>query len=373
VKLPAHPGLITTDWLVAALRQKGVLTESTATEIRVRPFAGDRGFTGMIARLLVRWDHIASGDEVPQTLVAKFPMAERDEPSTYSVRRRNDDAFQVHFERSVRELRFYQEIAPVAGVSAPEIVLGMVDESARNVAMLMEDLSGGRPGDVLLGTDVDDVTAIVDAMASLHAWGETSPIPEWLPAAPTAHEETVERYAVYVEPFLARWGSMLPAPVVAIVRQLSGKLAWVLAELDTAPATVIHGDLHLDNVMFQPGSHHRDAVILDWQRVRRGPAAIDLASSVIGSLAPGLRRAHLEEIYAGYVDRLSELGVKQTTEQLIADTRLVLLRRLAGVVNWAVQAESASISYRERQLVEAEFSNDRLASALLDYDVVDLL
>jgi hypothetical protein len=88
-------------------------------------------------------------------------------------------------------------------------------------------------------------------VAPLHTWGwERSDLPDWVPEPPAGYQDIQDRYAGYIEPFLARWGERLPGEVVDVVRRLADSLADVLAGLDAAPATLVHGDLHLDNVLF---------------------------------------------------------------------------------------------------------------------------
>lgn len=372
MRLPDHPERITPPHLTDALRAAGALTGGTVESVRWRSYAEDRGLAGVISRGTIRYD--GPPGSAPTTVIAKFPMADRDVESTYSVRRRNDTGRRDHFERSVRELRFYREVAPVAGVSVPELYAGEFDDRSETVAMLMADVRDAEERDLLLGCTPDEAAAVVASMAPLHAWGWDHDGPDWLlRTTPVPLDAIVERYGAYAEPFLAQWGPYLPRGVHDIVRRLATGLADVLVALDNAPATVIHGDLHLDNVLFRRDGDPR-VVILDWQGVRRGPVAEDVGGFVLAALTPGARRAHAEGIFTDYLDRLAGYGVTgMSLDQLHRDVRLVSLRRLAGVVNWAMRAESAAIGPRERALVEAQVADDRLASALIDYDVADLL
>jgi aminoglycoside phosphotransferase (APT) family kinase protein len=372
--VPAHPGELTAAWLTDALRASGVLTGGEVSDVRWHPIGADRGFTGVIARLRLGYSGCGPDERPPASLVAKFPLAERAEASTYSARREDAKAALAQFERAVRELRFYEDVAPRAGVPVPHLYTGLTAPDSLGVVLLLEDIADAAPGDALTGCSTEQAAAVVDAVAPLHAWGrEQSDLPDWVPEPPAGYQDIQDRYAGYVEPFLARWGERLPGEVVDVVRRLADGLADVLAGLDAAPATLVHGDLHLDNVLF-PGRPDRPVVVLDWQGIRRGPAVVDVASFVIGALEPTERRAAADGIFTRFAARLAECGVTDySVADLRKDTRLVLLRWVAGAIGWVVAAVDGTAGSREQALVDAAFGDGRLVSALRDYQAAAAL
>lgn len=372
--LPDHPGELTAAWLTDALRASGVLTAGEVSDVRWHPIGADRGFTGVIVRLRLGYAGCGPAERPPASLVAKFPLADRDEASTYSARREDAKAARAQFDRAVRELRFYEDVAPRAGVPVPRLYAGFTSPDSLGVVLLLEDVADATPGDALTGCSAEQATMVVDAVAPLHAWGwEQSDLPDWVPEPPVGYQDTQERYAGYVEPFLARWSERLPGDVVDVVRRLADNLADVLAGLDAAPGTLIHGDLHLDNLLF-PGRPDRPVVVLDWQGVRRGPAVADVASFVIGALEPTERRATADGIFTKYAARLAEFGVTgYSVADLRADARLVVLRQVAGAVSWVVAAAGGMTGSREQALVDAAFGAGRLVSALQDYQAAAVL
>jgi hypothetical protein len=76
-----------------------------------------------------------------------------------------------------------------------------------------------------------------------------------------------------------------------------------------APETLIHCDLRLDNVFFDPAHPDAEVILADWQLVGRGAGAYDVAYLLSGALdadAPAeVERALLERYHA----RLLEAGV----------------------------------------------------------------
>ena len=120
--------------------------------------------------------------------------------------------------------------------------------------------------------------------------------------------------------------------------------ARVEERLSGAPQTLLHADLHLDNVLFDGGVDH--PVILDWARVSRGPAAIDLVE-LLFLMSPDWKSA-----LAIYLDELQRRGVAVDEPALHRQIGGALLRRFisatCGVSRWETPSE------REQKLIETD-------------------
>ena len=79
----------------------------------------------------------------------------------------------------------------------------------------------------------------------------------------------------------------------------------MLDELCTSPHTLLHCDLRLDNVFFRDD----EVVIFDWQLVRRGPAAYDVAYLLSGALAVDVASSDVEGLLSTYHAALQRGGV----------------------------------------------------------------
>jgi aminoglycoside phosphotransferase (APT) family kinase protein len=225
--------------------------------------------------------------------------------------------------------------------------------------LLLEDV-GGRQGDVLAGCSAEEAAGVFEAIASVHAgrWA-TDGFPPWTtdPAARQA------RYAERVDAFLERYGDVVPAPVATIAAALRTRLGEVAEELRAGASTLIHGDLHLDNMLFDAGG--RPVAILDWQSAVIGPPAWDLALFLSSSLAVEERRAAEDGLLRGY---LAALGVPgYTEERLRRDYALALLAVFAGMIGWLAAPEREEATARERAVRRAAVADGRLAAALLDH------
>lgn len=362
--IPAGPGEITARWLTEVLRAGGHLPRGAVAAVSVETIGADRGFTGVIARLRLRYEG-AADPPPPASLVAKLPTAVRDAPSAYRLASGRDAAAaRAYYERCAREVSFYRDLSTGAD-AVPRLYHAAVDPDRQRVVLLLADLTGGRPGDALTGCSPAQAGAIIDAIAPLHArmWRESPP--GWWPAFVTDPAANQQRYASRVGPFLERYGHRLPPAVGVLVERLRSEYAAVLAELMEAPTTVVHSDLHLDNVIFDaayeptpdrsdppPGTGH-PVTLLDWQSACRGPAAVDVAD-VLGSLPMADRRASAPDLLERHAARIAESGVDDyPVERLWRDCRLALLNRLAGRVGWLATADPDALSGRERALIAA--------------------
>jgi hypothetical protein len=173
-----------------------------------------------------------------------------------------------------------------------------IDHAVVGVAPITASL--GREGTALLMRDVgahlvpeggDPVGAgeegrFLDAMAALHAayhgFAGSSLVMSlgmhytFLSEATAAVE--AERGGVDAVPPLipAGWrrlGSMSPR-VARLVRGLLDDLSPLVVALEATPQTLVHGDWKLGNMGGHPDGR---TILLDWDRVSRGPATLDLA------------------------------------------------------------------------------------------------
>jgi phosphotransferase family enzyme len=371
LRVPETPDDLTPAWLTAALAETGVLRRGSVAAVEWERVGGDYGFTGLVARVRLRYEG-ADGD-APPSLIAKLPMAVEDVVSGYRARQERDPALaRRYFERCAREERFYREIG---ATFAPALYYSAVDDVRRRVVLLLEDLTGGRQGDVLQGCSIEDVAFVLDDIAPFHArwWGERAPVHAF-PRGGGDHDARQERYAGQVDLLLERYGDALPPAVRRLLERLRSRLAGVLTALASGPHSLIHADLHLDNVIFDARGDGRSAVVLDWQTASVGCPASDVALFLFGSLRIEDRRAAEAMLLDRYATLIARHGVRgYGVGDLRRDCRLAVLAVLAGTVGWLTSLNLNELSDRERALQEAVLADGRLFAALLDHDVIALL
>ncbi len=316
-------------------------------------------------------------ETAPSSVIVKLPTAQRDTLSAYRASQEQDEiATRRYFERCAREVAFYQQIAPLIALRVPHLYYGATDETSGHVILVLEDVRNARGGDALHGCSPQDATLIVEQLAHFHAQWWNNPQLDafsWLPHWGGDERAAQSHYNQLVAPFLQHFGDRIPTSVRKIIDALTTDYGSVRARLKRSPTTMIHADLHLDNVLFAPGKDKSDVVLLDWQSVARGRAAINLGLFLFGSLKTSSRRIVEDDLLRRYYELLRADGVTgYDFAQLMEDCRLTLLWLLGSKVVWLGALGTESLSGREQALVDASLTEDSFA-ALFDFDAAALL
>jgi hypothetical protein len=311
VTIPAGPEALDAAWLEATLR-RGAFPGARVRGVSREIIGAGFGFVSVLARLTL------DGDGVPRTVVAKCCRANE----------------------ATIEARFARDVALRIDVDCADVLAFAADETSGRAVLLLADVAAARQGDSLVGAGPAEAAALVDAMARFHStfWNATDDAAvSWLRRWGDGHEEREARTAAAVPRFLDVWGARLSSAERAATEALPRTLPGAYAALRSAPATLVHGDLHLDNVMFRADGR---AVVLDWTDAARGPVAADLVRLLVDGLPEGDRRADVRR-------RLVERYVAETTSRgvrgLDADGVLADVGRAATV---ALAAEVRAVARR---------------------------
>ncbi len=371
VQVPREPDDLSVEVLTRVLEGSAGPSGAKVAGVRWERIGEDRGFTGVVARGHLEWDPSGVG---PASVVAKFPLLADDASGYRQVMRGRSAMRRLYTARAERETWFYEHVAPVVATRVPGCWALGADIDRDRLVLLLEDVDGGYAGDALTGCSPSEAGQVLDAMAPLHAafWADPERLAQLTPWSGTAAER-MERQ----QRFAQRWrtlndsGVELPPRIRRMAEDLSGRLATVLDRLETAPHTLVHADLHLDNVLF---TSPQQVVVLDWQSVSRGPAMADIAPFIATSLSPRNCRNHQEELLTQYTRALAEHGVpEQDADRVRQDFVLALLVRFAGVVGWRAATSTVVLEGREAALAEAALGDGRLTSALLANDADTVL
>lgn len=194
------------------------------------------------------------------------------------------------------EIRFYEQFGDRLGIPVPVRHASGTDGALGY--LVLDALDGFRQGDVLVDEDERVVAGIVRTLGRLHGrwWGS----PEldrltWLRNALTTLPDAAwcaDRRSTFLERF-GPPGSDLADALLARAPDLLHRGAEILGRF---PQTLIHGDVHLDNVLFAPETG--EPYLLDWAGCRRGPAAQDLVAALVG-MAGGDAYLRLLDAYHG--------------------------------------------------------------------------
>lgn len=182
------------------------------------------------------------------------------------------------------EVRFYREIAPVAGVRVPACY--QAEDTGEGTMLVLEDLGGWQPG--------ADPLAAARVLSGMHRrWvGQAHLRWPWLRPIGAA-VDLVEELFARVWPEVAERDDLTPS-----VRALGAGLLGRVVDCEHAirhagPLTLAHGDASVQNMRT---SQDGEVALLDWEDVSSAPGVLDLAWLLVSSVEP----AQWDEVIAAY-------------------------------------------------------------------------
>lgn len=320
--IPTSVAALTPAFLTSAIRSQ--VPGARVTSCRPEPLVGERGIAASLVRL-----HLSGDGPLPPTVVAKLPP---DDPTVRGLL--NEMGFLE------REVVFYRDLAGSTPLCTPTCYHADVDPVAGRSLLLLEDLAAARNGDSVGGGSVEDVAAVLGALAPMHArrWRD-GPVEDavWsrLPSllAPAAVPEAFER----------GWSSFLGKLSIPLDGQIQAVHAWIsevlpvacTALFETGPRTLVHNDVQGDNLFFSPGSG-RPVIFIDWQLVTYARCVVDVASAIRQTLEPEVRREAEPSLLRLYHQALVADGaIDYPWDQYVADYELATVlapARLATAV-----------------------------------------
>jgi hypothetical protein len=309
------PSFIDRRWVADALVPASVASGATLLEIGFAGWIGT-GQMARSARITLRWD---GPSDLPASVVVKVPSAD---PETA--------AFAFAQGGYLTELRFYRDIAPTVGCRVPGCHRTEYRPDDLEFALVMEDIAGAEQGDQFAGLRPEQLDLAIEQAVRLHAPRYGDPTLGRAFAGPDGRASATAdladfaqlAYAASVEVMLDRLGDGLDDEVIEAFRTATPHIARWAHSRPTAE-TVVHGDLRGDNLLFGDGTSAPEVVVVDWQTVRPGPAAVDLAYLIAGSVPEPSDRADLEpDLVVGYVDRMAAAGVTLDRDTFWTEYRL---------------------------------------------------
>jgi hypothetical protein len=321
LRIPESLSDITSAWITGALRSAGHVAAGTATVSAIQPIGAELGFASQVGRVHLAFD--SPTRLLPSSMVAKL-----------AAPRKHDTWNQFIEEKYGREWLFYSQVGPDAGVRTPVCYFCAHDPVSRRIVLLLEDLGGARFGDAATAWSRRDAETVVDALAGLHArWWNDQKLAQWAWLPPYGDVEAqMEKLADRRAVFLERYREEISPGFRHLVTGLGRQHAERLHQLSGHPTTLLHGDVHLDNIAFldEPAAA---PVLFDWQCVAKGQSVVDLALFLTTGSSDG-RRTCERALIERYHGRLVAGGVTgYSLEILMADYQVALLRWLIGTIN----------------------------------------
>lgn len=222
----------------------------------------------------------------------------------------------------LREVRFYQEVAPRIAARVPFCHHAEIDSNDTEFVLVLEDLSPARPGNQLTGCTVGETELALREAARFHApfWDDASLRGSaWLDISGTYWPRFEQMLPTWFAGFADRYADRMNADDLEAAARFVERIDAYHRRLRQCPFTVQHGDFRPDNILFDVGGTTGTLAVVDWQTVILGPAAVDAAYFVGGALDTTTRREHEDRLLRGYHAELSALGVDYAFERLAAD------------------------------------------------------
>ena len=293
---PCQPEQVSAAWLTEVLQRSGALQGAEVAALQASPVGN--GLLGQSVRFTLELEpDDAAG---PCAVVAKFAATEA-----------SPRALCVASELYLREVRFYQQIAPTIGTRTPRVHVADIDPDSHDYILLMEDLHPARQGDQLAGCSVDECRLALQQIAGLHAayWQASGleALP-WLRGVPERVGRQAAALPAMLDRYLARFGDLLAPPAVAALERFVPRYGRIVSDR-TSPWTLQHGDFRLDNVLFDVCGEAGTMATLDWQTINAGCGLFDAAFFVGGALGADERRQVESDLVASYHDALCRRGV----------------------------------------------------------------
>ena len=209
------------------------------------------------------------------------------------------------------EARFYRELAPQLRRGLPRSYGSAFDPLTGRFVVVLEDMTSSNCQfpDTLHPLSADQMAQVVGVLAHLHAtfWGRLPQKPGgsgrygWL-QAPSSDPANLLTPSV-MKMSAKRLAKSTTIPVDA-GRYIWENFAHATAIVDSGPHTVLHGDSHPGNTYIRDGQ----AGLLDWQVVRRGHPARDLAYAIVLGTPAADRHGVERELLDTYRQALAAEG-----------------------------------------------------------------
>ncbi len=292
---PILPERMTASWLESAL---GVGIAS----VDVEPIGAGAGFAGSVYRARIEYKESDTG--LPDALIWK----------TVS----NDERTR-HFLTTLgvyeREARFYGQLADGLRI-APRPYFSRFDAEEGTFCLIIEDVSYMKPGDQIAGCAFEEALSVVREAARLHSafWSEKGDAPpDWVPTFDGGSGYFARMHSVAWRQ-LERTVEGIPEGLIEAARRIGPRVSDVKARISRAPLTLTHGDLRLDNIFFSRDPSADGIKLIDWQAIRMGRGAYDLAYFLSTSVPAEMRQSRQNELIGAYVETLRAHGVEGYTE-----------------------------------------------------------
>lgn len=323
--VPASENEVTKEWLQTILA--GTFPDATFASLEGERIGEAYGFGGRIFRY--RWQD----SRTPQSVVIKL--------------------WDTDSKAGIGEVLFYQTFQDV-GVRVPICFYSAADKETKKAVLVLEDLKDAVQGDVLEQLNLERAKGVARSLARLHTtWLGHPKLAElsWMSEVSTWKTESDwfhSRRTLFLERF--------PDHLNGLARLLLDKIEFAPRvaneRLRDAATTLLHGDFHLDNLLFEKQT---EPVFLDWSRPVKGAPALNLVT-LLFFMTPLKNFDTVFDCYLGKFNEISKSSLKRAVleKQLGGGFLRAFAISTCGAARWqpastrGVQILEASIKQRSK-------------------------
>ena len=309
--IPIHPDEITSGWL-------SDLLDTEIEQVTWQPIG--TGQVGDSVRFALEGPQV--GHDAPGTLAGKFPSSDATSRQTAGM-----------FGLYRKEVLFYREIAPLLEVRVPQVHFAATSADGQEFCLIFEDLGPARQGNQIAGCSIEDARHAIMQAAAIHApsWGRSEIIEaDWIVPSPAVSEQVALMYPQAHGLFRERYKGILEAEFMAVCDQFAEVNA--IARPDSCPPPCLpHGDVRLDNLLFDIRGGEEPIAVLDWQTLTPGNAMTDVGY-FMGCGIGQLGLDHEDELLDLYFSEMKRRGVGLSREEAYGDYRRGILHGLSTAV-----------------------------------------
>ncbi|MEM7288356.1 MAG: phosphotransferase [Actinomycetota bacterium] len=322
MEIPTTLTAVSTDWMTEVLRGSGAIAaDSAVTALEMADIGEGTGIFGEIGRATIS----TSASDGPSTVIVKMPCVE---PENLAVAH----ALGIY----EREIRFFEDVAPVTRLRIPTCHLAHLGDDGGFV-LVLEDLAlDYEMGDQVVGATLEQANNVVDALVGLHArWWESDAMADlaWLPVpdAPQYMAAVPGIYRTGLPVLVSDWADRVPGTAIDLAQALDPKFEALMVATGGAPQTFAHADTRLDNLFFERGGD--GVAFIDFQLSLRGRGVTDLAYFIGTSVQQDVAAANWETHRRGWHTQLAAAGGDYSWDDAVGHYQECALYYLVGAMS----------------------------------------